>query len=110
MPQWLHDNSSVRWGERALPAGETVSPMCNSILATNFLEPADLREDTVYRFSCKASAIGLRPGHFPPTIETSAGNGEPLNIERAVFDGDGELLGVLYGQGDLGLEVLVQIG
>jgi hypothetical protein len=106
MPQWLHGNSDVR----ALRAGETVRPMCNSIPPTNFLKSLDLREDPLHQFSCEASAIGLRTGHFPPTIETDVGNGEPLNIQRAVFGEDGELLGVLYRQGNLGLEVLVQIG
>jgi hypothetical protein len=84
--------------------------MFNSIPSTSFLKSTDLREDPSHQFSCEASAIGLRPGYFPPTIETDAGNGEPLNIQRAVFDANGELLGVFYRQGDLGLEILVQIG
>jgi hypothetical protein len=52
----------------------------------------------------------LPPGYFPKTIETDAGNGEPLSVERAAFGADDRVLGVLYRQGDLGLKVLVQIG
>ena len=109
MPQCLYDNSDQRYGIE-LSAGEAVRPMCNSKLPTSFLKSADLREDPVHQFSCEASAIGLRPGHFPPAIETDAGNGELLSVQRPVFGADGELLGVLYRQGDRGLEVLVQIG
>jgi hypothetical protein len=84
--------------------------MCDSIRPTNFLKSVDLREDRSHQFSCEASAIGLCPGCFPQTIETDAGNGEPLSIERAAFGADDRVLGVVYRQGDLGLEVLVQIG
>jgi hypothetical protein len=84
--------------------------MCDSIRPTSFLKSVDLRKDRSYQFSCEASAIGLRPGYFPQTIETDAGNREPLSIHRPVFDADDELLGVLYRQGDPGLEVLVQTG
>jgi hypothetical protein len=84
--------------------------MCDSIRPTSFLKSVDLREDRSHQFSCEASAIGLRPGCFPKTVETDAGNSNPLSIQRPIFDADGELLGVLYRQGNLGLEVLVQIG
>jgi hypothetical protein len=84
--------------------------MGDSIRPTSFLKSVDLREDRSHKFSCEASAIGLRPGYFPQTIETDAGNGEPLSIERAAFGADDKVLGVLCRQGDLGLEVLVQIG
>jgi hypothetical protein len=110
MPQWLQECSGARWDESALRTGETGRPMCNSISPRNLLTSADLREDPLHQFSCEASAIGLRPGHFPPTIETDAGNGQSLRIQHPVFGADGELLGVLYRQGDVGLEVLIQIG
>ena len=109
VPQCLYGNSDLRYG-RELSAGEAVRPVCNSIPPTSFLKSIDLREDPVHQFSCGASEIGLRPGHFPPSIETDAGDGELLSIQRPVFGADGELLGVLYRQGDRGLEVLVQIG
>ena len=84
--------------------------MCDSIRPTSFLKSVDLREDRSHQFSCEASAIGLPPGYFPQTIETDAGSGEPLSRQRAVFGADDNLLGFLYRQGNLGLEVLVQIG
>jgi hypothetical protein len=108
MPQCLHGNRNARSDGRALRAGETERPMCNSIPPRNFLRSADLREGPLHQFSCGAGAIGLQPGHFPPTIETDAGKGEPLRIQHPVFGADGELLGVLYRQGE-GLEFLVQI-
>lgn len=49
-------------------------------------------------FSCKASMIGLHPGHFPGTMETDLGNGDTLYIDGAIFDGGGNFVGVAYRQ------------
>jgi hypothetical protein len=110
MPQRLNGNSNGRWDGGALRAGATSRPMRNSIPPTSFLKSEDLREDPFHQFLCEPGAIGLRPGHFPPRIATDAGNGESLSIQRPIFDAEGELFGVLYRQGDIGLEILVQIG
>ena len=84
--------------------------MGHSVRSTSFLKSVDLRKYRSHQFSCEARAIGLPPGYFPKTIETDAGNGEPLSVERAAFGADDRVLGILYRQGDLGLKVLVQIG
>jgi hypothetical protein len=111
MPQKLNGTSSRALGRKSARGWGIAPTIRNTIPPTSFLRAADLREDPLHQFLCDPTAVGLRPGHFPPTIATDAGNGEPFSIQRPVFDADGELFGVLYRQGNLGgLVVLVQIG
>jgi hypothetical protein len=71
-----------------------------------FLKASDLRPDAKRWISCGASALGLKRGHFPGTIETDAGNGGALKLDRPIYDERGKFAGVAYRQSG-GCEVLV---
>ena len=64
-----------------------------------FLSASRVRAtDNPKHFSCEASAIGLEPGHFAGVLETDVGNGDPLYIDRSIFDANGAFVGVAYRQ------------
>ena len=62
--------------------------------------------DDPEHFACKASVIGVHPGHYPGMMETDVGNGETLYIDRSIFDAGGNFVGVTYRQSG-GCEVSV---
>ncbi len=71
-----------------------------------FLKASDLRSNAKRWLSCGASVLSLKRGHFPGTIETDAGNGGALKLDRPVYDEGGKFVGVAYRQSG-GCEVLV---
>jgi hypothetical protein len=66
-----------------------------------FLSSSSVRaiDDDPQHFACKASVIGLPPGHFPGMMETDLGNGDTLYIDGSIFDGSGNnFVGLAYRQ------------
>lgn len=57
-----------------------------------------LHEYEPHKFSVEASDIGLRPGEWPRTMDTTLGNGIMLLAQRREVR-DGDLLWVDYWQG-----------
>jgi hypothetical protein len=45
-------------------------------------------DNELYRYSCEASEIGLRPGVFPKVLKTTLGNGQPFDREPGITRGD----------------------
>lgn len=58
-----------------------------------------LHEHDPGHFTVEASGIGLRPGEWPSTIETTLGNGLLFLAQRKEVR-DGDLLWVEYWQGN----------
>ena len=72
-----------------------------------FLSVSDLRSTkNPVHFVCRASAMGLRRGDFPGTIETDVGNCCSLHLERSLSDEYGIFVGAAYRQSG-GYEVSV---
>lgn len=61
-------------------------------------ETLGLVEQETNKFSVEASDIGLRPGEWPPTLNTTLGNGKVFIAQRREIK-DGDLLWVDYLQG-----------
>ena len=51
-----------------------------------------------FEYTTEASTIGLRPGDWPVTLETTMGNGLSLLLWSQVFSPSGELSHVTYRQ------------
>ena len=76
-------------------------------MPSNFLNASNVRSIGEHGgFGCEASVIGLQRGHFPAAIETDLGNGDPIQLDRPVFDEIGNFEGAAYRQSG-GCEVLV---
>jgi hypothetical protein len=59
----------------------------------------DICEYEPHKFSAEASSLGLRPGEWPRTINTTLGNGVMFVAQRQEIR-DGDLLWVDYFQGN----------
>jgi hypothetical protein len=59
----------------------------------------DVHEYETHKWSAEASTLGLKPGEWPRTIETTLGNGMVFIAQRQEVR-DGDLLWVDYFQGN----------
>lgn len=63
-------------------------------------------ESEVHRWVTEASDLGLAVGHWPLSIDTGLGNGQPFYLTGADKTADGDLAGARYRQG-LGILTLL---
>ena len=64
---------------------------------TTFVDPRTCTEYAPHRFCVEASTLGLAPGQWPASLQTSLGNKQPLLRGRPITHG-GEFGGYNYEQ------------
>ena len=64
-------------------------------------------EYDLHRWVTEASDLGLKPGDFPLSFNTTLGNGHPFFLSGGDKTPDGDIAGVRYRQGNGILSLLV---
>jgi hypothetical protein len=64
-------------------------------------------ESDLHRWVTEASDLGLAPGDFPLSFNTTLGNGQPFYLSGGDKTAGGDIAGVRYRQGNGILSLLV---